>query len=183
MSDGKLTTVKTSSVVVASTSRSAANAGDDQVVVVDTRGALRCFRLTSDRRHRTYHWAFGDGTSADGPAIDHTYPTAGTYTTTPHRHRRRADRHRHSRHHRASRPRNCLVCWSRSATAQQPLGGADVIVIDGDGQKFSATTDDAGRAHLQGLPDGTYTSLRLEAGLPAGHREGHRRQRMLALPA
>ena len=28
----------------------------------------------------SYHWGFGDGTTADGAAVDHTYTTPGTYT-------------------------------------------------------------------------------------------------------
>ena len=36
-----------------------------------------------------YQWDFGDGSSAAGQAVEHTYAATGSYTVTVTRHRRR----------------------------------------------------------------------------------------------
>jgi len=82
VSDGVYTDVKAQSVSIGLSEPLAAHAGDDQTAIVndsvhfDGSASRPLVGITS------YHWAFGDGGSADTAAADHAYTTAGTKTAT-----------------------------------------------------------------------------------------------------
>jgi PKD repeat protein len=167
VSDGKLTTVKTATIVVGLAEPLAANAGDDQVTVVNTAVHLDGGNSRPTEGIEAYHWDFGDGSSADGVAVDHTYTTAGTYTATL---TVTADGH--------SNKDSAVITVGQSTQSGLVLAvhdeggaavaGAELVVIAGSGERYSATTDDAGQGHLQALPDGSYTVYAWKQGyLPA----------------
>jgi PKD repeat protein/flagellar hook assembly protein FlgD len=153
VTDGQLTVSRTSRIIVAPGEPLIASAGDDRSAVegdtlqFDASGSRPAAAITS------YQWDFGDGSSSTEPAPEHTYDEAGTYEVS-------------------------LTVGSGNATAQDtatvviqpppptpglgvtvaasgmPVPGADVVVIQPDGTRISAVTDDEGNAHLDGLPDG-----------------------------
>ena len=134
----------------------AADAGDDQVVTVgddvefDGSGSQPAGAI--DR----YSWEFGDGISAQGMDVDHVYQAAGTYTA-----------------------RLTVTSGGSSASSTTtitvdplappsldvdvtgdgaPVAGAEVLVLQGDGQQVSAISGADGTAALRGLTDGSYTA-------------------------
>ena len=157
VSDGKLTTVKTATVVVALAEPLAANAGDDQVAVVDTAVHFDGSASRPSAGIETYHWVFGDGTTADGAAVNHTYTAPGTYQA-----QLTVTAGGQSAHDRAvitvkPVPADSGLVVTVTDGNNNPLPAADLVIIDSAGQKYSAVTDAAGSGHLQGLPDGSYT--------------------------
>jgi PKD repeat protein len=167
VSDGKLTTVKTATVVVGLAEPLAANAGDDQVTVVDTAVYLDGGNSRPTAGIEAYHWDFGDGSGADGATVDHAYTTAGTYTATL---TVTADGH--------SDKDSAVITVRQSAQSGlvvavhdeggAAVAGAELVVIAGSGERYAATTDDSGHGHLQALPDGDYTIYAWKQGyLPA----------------
>jgi PKD repeat protein/flagellar hook assembly protein FlgD len=167
VSDGKLTTVKTATVVVGLAEPLAASAGDDQVTVVNTAVHLDGGSSRPTEGIEAYHWDFGDGGGADGVAVDHAYTTAGTYTATL---TVTADGH--------SDKDSAVITVGQSIQSGlvisvhdeggTAVAGAELVVIAGSGERYSATTDDTGHGHLQALPDGSYTIYAWKQGyLPA----------------
>jgi flagellar hook assembly protein FlgD len=158
VSDGKATSVRTSSVIVGLSSPLAANAGDD---VVGTAGTTVHFDGSTSRPSAgidSYHWTFGDGTNADGINVDHAYTNAGTYTATLV-----VTAGGQSR-------QDTAVAVVRPAPVETGLvvavgvPGVDLMVIDGDGRKYEDQTDPSGAGHIHGLPDGTYTVYAWKSG-------------------
>ena len=80
VSDGKQTAVKTVDVEVALAQPLSADAGDDQVASVNTPVHFDGSGSRPRAGIESYHWDFGDGSSADGVTADHTYTSPGTYT-------------------------------------------------------------------------------------------------------
>jgi len=157
VSDGRLTTVKTTTIVVGLAEALAAHAGDDQVAVVNTSVHFDGSASRPMAGIESYHWTFGDGDSASGATVDHTYTTAGTYTA------------KLTVTAAGQSQQDSLVVTVKPAptksglvvtvkdTGTNPVPGAELVVIDGAGVKYTAETDALGVGHLHGLPDGAYT--------------------------
>ena len=168
VSDGKLSTVKTATVVVGLDEPLAVDAGDDQVAVV---GAAVHFDGSNSRPAAgidAYHWTFGDGAAADGAAADHSYAAAGSYTATltvtagGHTEKDTAEVVVHPQ-----TTQTGLVVSAKDEGGA-PVPDTSLVVIAGSGQRYSATTDDRGDGVLQDLPDGSYTIYAWKQGyLPA----------------
>ena len=154
--DGTLTDVKTANVVVALSAPLAANAGDDQVTTVNTPLHFDGGASTPTAGIESYHWDFGDGSSADGETADHTYTDPGSYT---------AKLSVSADGQTSSNTATITVNPKPTATGLavtvddadgNPVSGSDLVVIDGAGKRYSATTDATGLGDLQGLADGSY---------------------------
>ncbi|WP_158102751.1 PKD domain-containing protein [Lentzea kentuckyensis] len=155
VSDGKLTAARTANVVVGLAEPLSANAGDDQVAVVNTVVHLDGGGSRPSQGIENFRWDFGDGTSATGAAVDHAYNGAGTYnaklsvtaggqtktdealiTVTP-----------------VPAEAGLVVTVDDGTT---PLPGATLVVVDPAGRRYTAVTDSSGHGRLLGLPDGEY---------------------------
>lgn len=156
VSDGRLSGVQVSTVVVALAEPVAANAGDDQTVVVGTPVHFDGSNSRPTAGIESYHWSLGDGSVAERAQADHAYAKPGTYEAT-------------------------LTVTAAGSTsvdtvtitvvpvpvepglrvtvldAGVPLGGASVVVVTASGTRFSATSGADGIAQVDGLPDGDYT--------------------------
>jgi flagellar hook assembly protein FlgD/PKD repeat protein len=167
VSDGRLTAVATGTVIVALAEPLAADAGDDQVAVVDTPVRLDGSASRPSVGIETYHWTFGDGAVADGAIVQHGYPAAGSYTAT-------------LTVTAGGQTRTDTTVVTVTPTPQEaglavtvtdgsaPISGASVVVIDAAGQRFTAQTGPGGVGHLSSLPDGRYTVYGWSGGfLPA----------------
>jgi PKD repeat protein/flagellar hook assembly protein FlgD len=168
VSDGNLTAVRTATVVVGPDEPLAANAGDDQAAVVndpvrfDGSGSRPAVGIDS------YRWDFGDGTTAEGASVDHTYATTGTYTATltvTAGGRTETDTAVITV---SPRPVKDGLVVSVRDEAGAPVAGVELVVVAGSGARTSATTDVDGSGALKGLPDGPYTIYAWRQGyLPA----------------
>jgi PKD repeat protein len=155
-SDGRQTSVKTTTVVVGLAEPLAANGGDDQVIMAGSAahfdGAASRPQLGIER----YQWDFGDGATAESATADHVYDQPGTYTaklTVTADGKTATDTAVVTVTPVPTESGLTVTVTSDNA----PAAGADLVVIDAAGQRFSATTDATGKGHLHGLPDGPYT--------------------------
>jgi PKD repeat protein len=167
VSDGRLATVRTTTVTVGLAEPLAAHAGDDQVVVA---GNAVQFDASASRPLlgiEQYRWTFGDGGSATGPVVEHTYGSVGTYTATltvTAGGVTRTD---------TAVVRVILPPVEHGLTVKVTDGAAAIdaaalVIVDSNGQRFSATTNSAGTGVLKGLPDGQYAIYGWKVGyLPA----------------
>jgi flagellar hook assembly protein FlgD/PKD repeat protein len=155
-SDGQYTDVRTRSVSIGLAQPPVAQAGDDQTAIVnqpvhfDGSASRPLIGLTS------YNWNFGGGSTATGATADHTFTTTGTKTVT-------------LTVHQGATTNTDTMTVVVSAVPTVPglrvtvtgsstlVPGADVLVLDSDGIRHPATTDDSGLARIDGLPDGAYT--------------------------
>ncbi|WP_193315451.1 PKD domain-containing protein [Nostocoides sp. F2B08] len=156
VTDGQLTTTRTSRVVAASPEPVTAAAGDDRSVVVGEEVELSASASRPYALLTSYEWRLGDGSSATGERVSHTYSTPGTYIA------------------------ELTVGWgdeTATDTAEitvlpEPvvpglavtvtgggalLAGAEAIVVQPDGSRIAASTDSSGVARLAGLADGETT--------------------------
>jgi PKD repeat protein len=167
VSDGKLTTVKTATVVAALAEPLSANAGDDLVVFAGSAAHLDGAASRPAVGIDTYAWTFGDGTTGTGAVVDHIYATPGTYTATL-----TVTVGGESDTDTAIVTVNPLANESGLTVAVTadgaPASDVDLVVIDGAGQRLSAVTDDAGTGHLHGLPDGPYSVYAWKDGYMPG---------------
>ena len=110
-----------------------------------------------------YHWDFGDGSSADGPIVNHAYTAPGTYTATLTVTGASGQ----------SSATTTVVVSSPQPQAPsvtvvdangQPIAGADVMYVSPSGAKTAATSDSRGVVQLPGLPDGQDTVYAYKSG-------------------
>ncbi len=127
-------------------------AGDDVQTTAGTPALFDGSGSTPAGEITGYSWNFGDGTTADGESVKHTYTTPGTYTATltvtaPS----------------GTSSASVQVVVTAAAPAAQitvlgtnaaPLVGADVVYLAPSGARISAVTNGSGVASLPGLPDG-----------------------------
>jgi Ca2+-binding RTX toxin-like protein/PKD repeat protein/flagellar hook assembly protein FlgD len=168
VSDGKLTAVKTATVVVGSDEPLVADAGDDQATVVNTPIRLDGSGSRPPAAIESYQWDFGDGSTAEGATVDHTYTTEGTYTATltvTAGGRSQTDTAQITVAQQP--PQDGLVVAARDEGGT-PLADTQLVIVTGSGTRYSATTDAGGLGSLRGLADGTYTVYAWRQGyLPA----------------
>jgi hypothetical protein len=119
-------------------------------VLFDGSGSMPADRITS------YHWDFGDSTSADGAGVSHAYTSAGTYTATLTISDGSSSVSR-SLTVTVSSPPPQTVLITVQTSGGQPIFGADVAYIAADGSRVAATTGISGVASLAPLPDGSDT--------------------------
>ena len=155
VSDGTYTDVRSKSVSIGLSEPLVAKAGDDQTAIVnqavhfDGSASRPLVGITS------YSWAFGDGGTASTATADHTYTTTGTKTATLTVHAGATvatDTMKVVVNPVPVTPGLHVTVTGSSGAVQ----GADVLVLDSDGVRHPATTDDTGEAHLTGLVDGKY---------------------------
>jgi PKD repeat protein len=80
LADGVSTATISHPVVVALAGPLTADAGDDQVAQVAQQVSFDGSGSRPSEGITSYSWEFGDGSSATGEQVTHTYATAGTYT-------------------------------------------------------------------------------------------------------
>ncbi|WP_166680250.1 PKD domain-containing protein [Kribbella sp. VKM Ac-2566] len=162
--DGKLTTVRTATVVAALSGPLTANAGDDQVVTLNSAVHLDGSASLPSAGIEAYRWTFGDGSSTSEAVADHTYAAVGTYTaklTVTSNGQTSED--------------TAIVAVKEPPTesglvvavqdeGNNPLPDTELVVIDSAGQKYSAHTDQSGAGHLHGLADGSYAVYGWKSG-------------------
>ncbi|MEV8517186.1 PKD domain-containing protein [Dactylosporangium sp. NPDC051484] len=171
VSDGRLSTYRTVTFVVAPGEPLIADAGDDVNAVVDEPVRFDGGGSRPSLGIESYQWAFGDGGSASGVVADHTYTREGTYTATL------------TVRSAAETSTDTLVVTVKQKPAEEglvvtvtgggaPLPGASVMLVDASGARTSAATDADGKAHLNALGDGTYTVYAWQAGYLPGTGTG-----------
>ncbi|WP_026421932.1 PKD domain-containing protein [Actinokineospora inagensis] len=157
VSDGRLSTTKTASVVVGLPEPLLANAGDDQVgiegksVTFDGSGSRPSTGIDS------YHWDFGDGQAADGAVAKHIYDTRGDYTATL-----TVTANGETKQGKVTvtvkpEPTASGLFVQVVNPAGTVVGGASLTVVDSNGHSYPTTADPSGLGHLQGIPDGSVT--------------------------
>ncbi|RKQ88105.1 Ig-like protein group 3 [Solirubrobacter pauli] len=161
--DGLATHVVTRTVLVSLAEPLSANAGDDlyavagETVTFDGSGS----RPPAGIERRT--WTFGDGQSATGEVVTHSYANAGTYTATL-----TVEGGSASDSDTATvtviRPEDAPGILATVTSSGVPVRNADVLITASTGQRVAAVTDASGRARLRGLPDGAYTALAYAPG-------------------
>lgn len=169
VSDGQRTTIRTQTVVVGLAEPLKAIAGDDLVAVVDTPVTFDGSASRPLVGIEGYTWDFGDGTpQLSGVRVSHTYTSTGKKTVTL------------TARSGATTSSDTLTVDVIPVPAQpglaitvtdansSPLPGADVLVMDGDGKRFTAVTGSSGVARLLGLPDGGYTAYAWREGYRPG---------------
>jgi PKD repeat protein len=145
-----------------------ARPGDDQTAVVGTPVQLDGADSRPLHGITSYSWSFGDGTSAVGATVSHTYAAAGEYqakltVTGPGGTTASAT----TTIDVIGKPGGGgLAITVRSGGV--PIVGAQVLVQLAGGNRVEATTASEGVAHLDGLPDGSYEVSVYSSGyLPA----------------
>jgi Ca2+-binding RTX toxin-like protein/PKD repeat protein/flagellar hook assembly protein FlgD len=168
VSDGRLTSVKTATVVVGLAEELAANAGDDQAVAVNDTVRLDGSGSRPSAGIESYSWDLGDGATADGATVDHAYAAEGTYTATlTVTAGGRSERDTAVVTVSQRQAQNGLVVTARDE-AGAAVADAQLVVVAGSGTRHSATTEADGTGTLQGLADGAYTVYGWRPGyLPA----------------
>ena len=169
VSDGQEQTVKTANVNIGLAEPLAAHAGDDQQGIVSQQLSFDGSASRPLIGIDSYTWDFGDGTpTATGAHVTHTFTTTGQFAVSL------------SVKSGISSSTDTLVA-NVSAIPTEPgahitvtdadsaaISGADVLVIDGGGLRYSATTDSSGVATLNGLPDGSFTAYASHDGYQPG---------------
>jgi PKD domain/Bacterial Ig-like domain (group 3)/Carboxypeptidase regulatory-like domain/Putative Ig domain len=144
-----------------------ANAGDAQTIVLGNPVTLDGSRSQPSGSISGYQWDLGDGSSASGAVVQHTYAQTGTYTATLTVTAGLAGASAHTTITVIPQPTQPGLTITVTGSSG-PLAGASVAVIDGSGTRYAATTDAKGAGTVAGLPDGTYTAYVYAQGyLPA----------------
>ena len=168
VSDGYVSHILTHNVTVVLPEPLKADAGDDLIVVAGEPVKLDGGGSRPLAGIEQHHWTFGDGATGDGAVIDHTYGTPGTYDATLTVQAGTQSDIDTSKIEvlPADAALGVLVHVTSSGA---PLQGADVLVVNADGQRVSAVTGPLGAARLRGLPEGSTKILAYAAGhLPGG---------------
>ena len=142
--------------IIAATGGSAlsADAGGDRVV---TQGEPAIFDGSGSRplsRISQFAWDFGDGSTATGRRVSHTYDEPGQYTASlTVSDGALDDTDTVSVTVEPVQPGLTVLVTGGGS----PLDGADVVVTDSSGRRHAAVTDAKGEAVLATLEDGDYT--------------------------
>ena len=166
VSNGLRTSRATQRVIVVPDEPLVAEAGDDRVaeeqlpIAFDGGASLPFFAIES------FVWDFGDGGSAVGRNVQHIYTEPGTYTATL------------TVRSGTEEATDTLVVEVLEQGAGvtgglavtvvdsdgDPVRAADVAVLDVDGVRYAARSDDDGVANLVGLPDGRFSVYAYKLG-------------------
>lgn len=161
----EITVTRSVHVVLAEPLRAAA--GDDIVAVAGEPVTLDGSASRPLAGVEGFAWTLGDGASADGETVTHTYAEPGTYTARLTI-RAGAETSTDTVTVRVVAPTADFVD-ALVTSAGSPLAAADVVVVLPDGRRISAVTGADGHARLRGLPDGSVRVLAYKPGyLPDG---------------
>lgn len=157
VSDGRLSAARSTRVTVVLPEPVTAHAGDDQLVQVGQVVTLDGSASRPSALLTGYSWTFGDGATGSGARVTHAYSSPGAYTAE-------------------------LTAAVGSNTAKdtatitvipvppepgltvtvtsggQPVAGAEVSVVQGDGSRLTAVSDADGKAVVKGLGNGAVTA-------------------------
>jgi O-glycosyl hydrolase len=138
-------------------------AGEDVSTTAGTAVAFNGSGSSPTDEIASYRWEFGDGASAEGESVSHTYGSPGTYTA----------RLTVSRGTESASDSVTVTVSPASAndvtievtdSGHNPLSGATVLYVGSNGVRVQATTGSDGKASLSGLPDGTDAVYAYESG-------------------
>jgi Ca2+-binding RTX toxin-like protein/chitodextrinase len=155
VSDGHDHAIATDTVTVTLPEPLQPHAGDDQTVVVGEPVTLDGGDSRPLGGIDSYEWSFGDGESASGAAVEHTYSAPGDYAARLITRRGQETESDSATIYVIPRPSEDGVAVD-VRSGGSPVPGADVLVILPDGTKVQATSNAGGVARLFGLPDGDY---------------------------
>ena len=151
--DGAASVAATTKVTTALSEPLSADAGDDRLVAPDEVVEFDAGNSRPTIGIDSVQWNFGDGATSSQQRPTHTYAAPGTYTVTLTVTAGGAtDVDEATVTVVAPQVDSGLFVTVRSGAA--PVVGADVLVIDSNGTRISATSDGDGLARLLGLPDG-----------------------------
>jgi uncharacterized repeat protein (TIGR01451 family) len=141
-----------------------ADAGDDQAVVVGEAVSFDGGGSSPLAEIDSFSWNFGDTTTTGGQSASHAYTTPGTYTVTL---TVTADGETDTDTaviEVAEVPATPGLEVTVEDTGGSPIPGADVLVIDANGVRYTDLTDGSGIGNLDTLPAGTYTVYAYKQG-------------------
>ena len=144
-----------------------ADAGDPITTAVNAAATFDASGSSPAGLITNYQWDFGDGTSANGQTVQHTYTSPGSYTATL------------TVSEGATTATATVAVTVTSAAAAgaavtvkdsngNPIPGASVVYIAPDGTDTNVATDGTGVANLPGLPDGTDAVYAWASGYQVG---------------
>jgi hypothetical protein len=119
-------------------------------VRLDASGSAPASEITN------YEWSLGDGASALGIQVTHTYSSAGTYLAAVTVHRGAESSSAQVKVVVAPAPSRSVKV-TMLGTGGAPLSGAQVVYMGSSGHRIEAISDSNGVATLDGLPDGEDT--------------------------
>jgi hypothetical protein len=133
-----------------------ASAGEDVDATVGVPVTLDASASQPAGEITSYGWALGDGASAQGSQITHTYSSAGSYTATVSVHRDGESSSAQVEVLVAPAPSRSVKITVRGDGGAL-LTGAQVVYMGASGHRIEAVSDSSGVATLDGLPDGEDT--------------------------
>ena len=163
VTDGRLSTVRTSKVLAILSEPLAANAGDDQLATVGDTVRFDGSGSRPDAVITRYTWDFGDGTTAEGVGTQHSYASPGTYTaklTTYIGTQTEVDSAQIHVNPVPVAPGLQVTVTSGGSV----LPGATALLVASDGTRTSGLTGNDGTTRLQNLADGSYTIYAVKSG-------------------
>jgi hypothetical protein len=175
VSDGELQSTSVLHVQVDPNTPLVAEAGDNQVVDANDDVHFDGSGSQPASEIQSYSWDFGDQTTGSGVDPDHVYPSPGsntvTYTVTL-----TVSNGTASSTSSSTITVNKIVPktgFTISVTGGgSALQGAEALVVEGNGDRVSGTTDSSGNVTLNGLPDGDYTAYVYQTGYVPATVEG-----------
>jgi flagellar hook assembly protein FlgD/PKD repeat protein/lysophospholipase L1-like esterase len=171
ISDGLLSVVRYSRIVVGLSQPLRAEAGDALRGVVGTSLRLDGGGSVPAPAITRYSWEFGDGATAEGISPEHAYSEAGTYTATltVQSGATKATDTTTVVVTDPPAPRGLTVSVTGGGS---PLSGAELVVIRPDGTRITGITGGNGAGLIPDLPDGPVTAYVLADGYRPGVAAG-----------
>ena len=165
--NGAGTPAQSAPTMVVSAVPLSADAGDPITTAVNAAATFDASGSSPAGLITNYQWDFGDGTSANGQTVQHTYASPGSYTVTL------------TVSEGATTATATVAVTVTSAAAAgaavtvkdsngNPIPGASVVYIAPDGTDTNVATDGTGVANLPGLPDGTDAVYAWASGYQVG---------------
>jgi PKD repeat protein len=163
VTDGRLSTVRTSRVLAVLSEPLKANAGDDQTATIGDTVRFDGSGSRPDAVITRYTWDFGDGTTAEGVGTQHNYASPGTYTAKLTAYiGTQTDVDTALIH---VNPVPVAPGLQVTVTAGgSVLAGATALLVASDGTRTSGLTGNDGMTRLQNLADGSYTIYAVKSG-------------------